>query len=255
MTTLFNLTYYSFLACGAAALLAFLYIIAQTPRLTGKLKLLAILNLLVCAVSAALHFYYFTRLQPLAASAAGISDMASALTENPLAVRYAYWMATTMILILMFPLLMGWERVGSRFALKLAIADAAMIATGYLGEQSTLGGAGLTFSAFVWFSVSGTLWLYLAASILLVMHRLPSAETIPPQRDALGYMFFFFLVGWAIFPAGFLYAIVFASDIGVVLRELTVNIGDIVNKVMWGVLVVYAAREIARAAASAEPAA
>lgn len=248
MTTLFNLTHFSFLACGVAALLASLYILAQTPYLKGKLRLLALLNLAVCAVSAVLHFYYFTRLQPLAGGAASLADMASALTENPLAVRYGYWMATTMMLIVMFPLLMGWERVGSGFALRLVLADAAMIATGYLGEQSTLGGAGLTPAAFVWFTVSGMLWLYLAASILLELRRLPSAETIPPQRDALGYMFFFFLVGWAIFPAGFLYAIVFESGIGVVLRELTVNIGDIVNKIMWGILVVYAAREIARAA-------
>jgi hypothetical protein len=247
MTTLFNLTHYSFLACGVLALLASVYILSQTPYLSGKLRTLAILNLVVCAVSAVLHFYYFTRLQPLSAGAAGLSDMASALTENPLAVRYAYWMATTMMLIVMFPLLMGWDRVGRKFALRLVLADAAMIATGYLGEQATLGGAGLTLAAFVWFSVSGTLWLYLAASILLELRRLPSAETIPPQRDALGYMFFFFLVGWAIFPAGFLYAIVFQSGIGVLLRELTVNIGDIVNKIMWGVLVVYAAREIARA--------
>jgi hypothetical protein len=32
-----------------------------------------------------------------------------------------------------------------------------------------------------------------------------------------------------------------------VLRELTVNIGDIVNKVIWGVLVVWAAAEISKA--------
>jgi hypothetical protein len=57
-------------------------------------------------------------------------------------------------------------------------------------------------------------------------------------------MFFFFLIGWMIFPAGFFYAIVFDPDVGVVLRELTVNIGDIVNKVIWGMLVVYTAVEI-----------
>lgn len=247
MTTLFNLTYYSFLACGLAAFCAVVYFLVQTPRLTGRLRLLAVLNIVICTASCALHLYFFTRLHPLAAGASGITDMAAAITELPLIVRYAYWLATTLLLILMFPLLIGFERVSVWFAVQLALIDAGMIVTGYLGEHSTLAGAGLNMSALIWFTVSGLLWLSMTASIFLVLRRLPSAELIPAQRDALVYMFFFFLIGWAIFPAGFFYAIVFDSGVGVVLREFTVNIGDIVNKVMWGVLVVYAAGEISKA--------
>lgn len=246
MSTLFNLTYFSFLACGLAALFALVYFVTQTPRLAGRLRLLALLNILICGVSCILHLYFFTRLQPLAAGAAGLEEMASAIGELPLLVRYGYWMATTMMLILMFPLLMGLERVGMPFAIKLALTDAAMIATGYLGEQATQTAGGLSVTGITWFSISGLLWLYMTLSIFLVLRSLPSDELIPAQRDALVYMFFFFLIGWAIFPAGFLYAIVFDSGVGVVLREFTVNIGDIVNKVMWGMLVVYAAREISK---------
>lgn len=248
MNTLFHLTYFSFLFCGLAAGIAVLYFLSQTPHLQRRLRSLAILNIIICGVSCVLHLYFFSRLQPLAGGAANITEMASAISELPLSVRYAYWLATTALLIIMFPLLIGPEHVGPRFALQLVLIDAAMIITGYLGEHSTLGGQGANLYAFAWFTLSGLLWLAMTASLFQALRRLPSDRLIPAQRDALVYMFFLFLIGWAIFPAGFFYAIVFQTGAGVVLRELTVNIGDIVNKVIWGVLVVYAAREISREA-------
>ena len=249
MTTLFNLTYFSFLTCGVAALAAVMYFLTQLPHLTGRLRLLALLNVGICTVSSVLHFYFFTRLQPLTAGTAGIAEMTSAISSLPLALRYAYWLATTLVLISMFPLLMGLERVGMTFLRNLVLTDAGMIITGYLGEYASHGHVAgtLPLLGLFWFTVSGLLFFYLTISIFLVLRRLPGNEMVPTQRDALAYMFFFFLIGWAIFPAGFFYALVFDPGVGVVLRELTVNVGDIVNKVIWGVLVVYAAVEIGKA--------
>lgn len=247
MLTLFNLTYFSFLICGLAALAAIVYFLTQVPHLVGQLRLLAVLNILVCAASGALHLYFFTSLQPLAADVSGLDEMTAVIDRLPLTMRYGYWLVTTALLVLMFPLLMGLERVGRKFAIKLLLIDAGMIVTGYLGEHSVLAGAGLTLQAMFWFATSGLLWFYLSFSIFMMMRRVPGDDLIPVQRDALAYMFFFFLIGWAIFPAGFLYAIVFDSGVGVVLREFTVNIGDLVNKVIWGALVIYAAREISAA--------
>jgi hypothetical protein len=253
MTTLFNLTYFSFLTCGLAALAAVMYFLTQLPQLTGRLRLLTLLNVGICTVSSVLHFYFFTRLQPLTAGTAGVAEMTSAIGALPLVLRYAYWLATTLVLISMFPLLMGLERVGMPFLRNLALTDVGMICTGYLGESATHAhvGEGLPLFGLFWFTVSGLLFAYMTISIFEVLRRLPGSEMVPAQRDALAYMFFFFLIGWSIFPAGFFYALVFDPGVGVVLREFTVNIGDIVNKVIWGVLVVYAAVEIAKAERSA----
>ncbi|MBK1693591.1 hypothetical protein CKO09_02395 [Chromatium weissei] len=246
MTTLFNLTYFSFLVCGIAGLGAVVYFFTQIPQLTGRLKLLAFLNVGICAVSSILHFYFFTQLQSFTAGAAGVAEMTAAISALPLALRYTYWLVTTMVLISMFPLLMGLERVGIPFLRILLLTDAAMILTGYLGEHSTLThmGEGLPFLGLFWFTISGLLFSYLTFSIFQVLRRLSVDDMGTTQRDALAYMFFFFLIGWMIFPAGFFYALVFDPDVGVILRELTVNIGDIVNKVIWGMLVVYTAVEI-----------
>lgn len=248
MTTLFNLTYFSFLACGLASVLAVFYCLVQAPRLSGQLRLLALLNIIVCAASGVLHLYFFMHLQPVVAGAgvASVNEMASAIGDLPLIVRYGYWMATTSMLIIMFPLLMGLERVGLAFAIKLVMIDVAMIATGYLGERSILAGDGVNLAALTWLTISGMLWMAMSYYIFRALRALPGKELIPVQRDALIYMFFFFLIGWAIFPAGFFYAMVFDSGIGVLLREFTVNLGDLVNKVLWGFLVVHAATEISK---------
>ncbi len=263
MSTLFDLTYFSYLACGLAALGAVVYFVTQLPRLTGRLRLLALLNVGICTASGLLHFWFFARMQPLA-SAGGAAAMTDAIASLPLILRYTYWLATTLVLISMFPLVMGLERVGMKFLKTLALTDAGMILTGYLGESAshaysaTGSGTGLPLLGLFWFTVSGLLFGYLTISVLQRLRGIPGESMVPAQRDALAYMFFFFLIGWSIFPAGFFYALVFDPSVGVILREFTVNIGDLVNKVIWGMLVVYAAVEIAQAesrtSASGEPA-
>ncbi len=169
------------------------------------------------------------------------------LVEFPLAVRYGYWLVTTVLLIVMFPLLIGVKRVGIRFVLNLALADAAMITSGYLGEQSMLAAGEATSVSLLCFAIGVSLWMYMLVSIYRVLRGLPSSELIPAQRDTLGYMYFFVLIGWTIYPAGYFHTVLFEQGIGVVLREFTFNLGDIVNKVIWGLLVVHAAREVSRA--------
>jgi hypothetical protein len=248
MSTLFDLTYFSYLACGLAALGAVMYFLTQLPRLNGRLRLLALLNVGICTASGLLHFYFFARVQPLA-GAGGAAAMTSTIASFPLILRYAYWLATTLVLISMFPLVMGLERVGMGFLKTLALTDAGMIITGYLGESAShaYGGAGLPLLGLFWFTLSGLLFSYLTISLFQRLQGMPGDSMVAAQRDALAYMFFFLLIGWSIFPAGFFYALVFDPSVGVILREFTVNIGDLVNKVIWGMLVVYAAVEIAQA--------
>lgn len=243
MITLLNMTYFSFLFVSLAALGACIYFLSEVPKLEPRFKGLAYLNFIICIASGLLHIYYFSQLT-VATSPSDAGPFVGTLTQFPLWGRYAFWLVTTVMLILMFPLLMGVERVGPVFVTQLVLADMAMISTGYLGEQAVGASGGLSQQAMFWFGVSSLFFAFLLWSILRAMQRIPGSDMLPVQRDALGYMFFFFLVGWSIFPAGFFYAVVFPSDVGIVLREFTVNIGDIVNKIVWGIVVVYAASDI-----------
>ncbi len=246
MATLFDLTYFSFLFCSLAAFLAVVYFFTQLPKIEPGLRLLVALNIIICSLSSLLHLYYFMSLEPLVSSGAEMPTLVQALVEFPLAVRYGYWMIATVLLVITFPLLIGVERVGKRFVLNLALADAGMIAAGFVGEQLMLDAGEATTMSLFWFALGMALWIYMLVSIYRVLRKLPSGELIPAQRDTLGYMFFFILVGWTIYPVGYFYAIIFDQGVGVVLREFTFNLGDIVNKIIWGLLVVYTAREISR---------
>jgi hypothetical protein len=254
MTTLFTLTYFSFIFCSLAAFFAVVYFISQLPRIDGKLRLLVLLNVIICGISAAVHLYYFASLQPLVSGGAETSALIRTLVEIPLSVRYGYWLVTTVLLIVMFPLLIGVERVGVQFVYKLALADAAMIMAGYVGERSMATAGEATTVSLVWFAIGILLWVYMLIAIYRVLRKLPSNELIPAQRDTLGYMFFFILIGWTIYPGGYFHAVLFDPGVGAVLRELTFNLGDLVNKVIWGLLVIYAAREITRAARATQQA-
>lgn len=246
MSTLFNLTYFSFLFCALAAFLAVFYFITQIRGLRPPLRLLAYLNILICSASCALHAYYSLSLQPLVGGGAATAELVTALADFPLGLRYGYWLTTTVMLIIMFPLLMGVKRVGLGFVFNLALADAGMIVAGYFGERLRLESGALTVVELRWFALGMVLWVYMLVSIFVALRRLPSRELVPVQRDTLGYMYFFILLGWTIYPAGYFYTIVFGPGVGVVLREFTFNLGDIVNKIIWGLMVIYAAREISR---------
>ena len=248
MNTLFDITYYSFLFSSVAAFIAVLYFFAQFPRVDRTLRILVSLNILICGIASAQHLYYFMALQPIVSSGAEPMALARSFIDLPLYVRYADWLITTVLAVVMFPILIGIERVGSRFLVNLAVADGVMISAGYIGEQSMIAAGTATPLSFLCFGIGVSLWLYMLVSIYRVLRRLPSGELIPAQRDTLGYMFFFISIGWTIYPAGYFHAVIFDQGVGLMLREFTFNLGDIVNKIIWGLLVIHAAREVSRAA-------
>lgn len=244
MLGMISLTYYSYLFCSGAAVAAVLYFIIQTPRLQRSFRLLAVLNILICGFSAVLHFYYFNTLQPGMDAGAPPEALIRTITQLPLEIRYSYWLITTVMLIIMFPLLIGLSKVGPAFLVQLAAADAGMIIAGYFGERSMLAAGEVTNTAMVLFLVGVGLWLFMLITIYTALRRLPSGEIPPPLRDTLAYMYFFILLGWTIYPAGYFHGVFFEENIGIVLREFTFNLGDIVNKIIWGLLVVSAARTV-----------
>lgn len=244
MSGIIYLTYYSYLLCSGAALLAVLYFFTQIPALKPGYRVLAFLNIAVCGFSTLLHFYYFTSMGSAFEGGVNAAATLSVIGGHPLELRYAYWLICTVMLVTMFPLLIGLEKVGSRFLVQLALADAAMIICGFIGERDILAHGEMTLLAIILFVVGCLFWIYMLVQIFLVLRRLPSGDLTPPQRDTLAYMAFFVLVAWSIYPIGYFNTTFFDQAAGTVLREFTFNLGDIVNKIIWGIMVVTAARKV-----------
>ena len=244
MTGMVGLTFYSYLFCSIASVLAVVYFFLQVPALKNNYRILAYMNIGVCGFSALLHFYYFNIMNAAMPEGLDPQGAVAAISAHPLEVRYFYWLVCTVLLVSMFPLLIGLDKVGIGFLGRLAAADAGMIICGFFGETSVNQAGQMTTSGIILFAIGCALWVYMIITIFLVLRRLPSGDLTPPQRDTLAYMFFFILLAWSIYPIGYFHVVYFQETAGIVLREFTFNLGDIVNKVIWGLMVVTAARKV-----------
>lgn len=148
--------------------------------------------------------------------------------DFPTAVRYIDWLLTTPLLLLTFPILLGLAGESVKVYLQLILLDVAMIVLAFVAEISPVG--------------SGNWWLFFALSclcevailgVLFVSLRTAIREAPAELATALRLARLFVLIGWAIYPVGFLLAL---GGNGAA-RELIYNVADVVNKVGFGLVV------------------
>lgn len=148
--------------------------------------------------------------------------------DFPTAVRYIDWLLTTPLLLLTFPLLLGLASESVKVFLQLVLLDVAMIVLAFVAEISPVG--------------SSNWWLFFALSCLcevgilgVLFFSLRTAIHEAPEElaAALQVARLFVLIGWAVYPIGFLLAL---GGNGAT-RELIYNVADVVNKVGFGLVV------------------
>jgi len=145
----------------------------------------------------------------------------------PTALRYIDWLFTTPLLLIKFPLLLQMGDRGRKFFLQLVALDVAMIATAFVAETAPVGGT--TWWGF--FLVACVFELLIGAVLFLSMGR-AIREAPRSIASALHTMRLFILVGWAIYPIGFLMALTGAGEY----REIAYNVADVINKVGFGLV-------------------
>lgn len=156
----------------------------------------------------------------------------------PTEYRYIDWVITTPLMLIKFPLLLQLGEKGKKLVTQLVVLDLFMIATAYIAEVSPIG--------------SGTWWGFFLVACLaelaivgILYFRMRDAILDAPQpiAKAVRLMRAFILVGWAIYPIGFLMAL--AGDNGGALRELFYNVADVINKVGFGLVAYQGIKAIA----------
>lgn len=144
----------------------------------------------------------------------------------PTALRYVDWLFTTPLLLLKFPLLLRIKKSAGLMT-QLVVLDVIMIVTAFIAETSPLG-SGNWWGFFIVACVAelaivGVLYGQISGAI---------ADSPAPIADAARVMRLFILVGWAVYPVGFLMALGGAGEY----REIVYNISDLVNKVGFGLV-------------------
>ncbi len=164
--------------------------------------------------------------------------------DSPTFFRYVDWLLTVPLMCVEFYLIT--KKVGAKIGLlwKLIFASVVMLVTGYIGEaihpEDTV--------SWVWGLVSGLAYFYIVYLVWFGdVAKLASAST-PAVNSAVKTLGWFVLVGWAIYPLGYilgtkggLFGIEMVTDRAAAkaAMDIVYNIGDAINKIGFG-LVIYA---------------
>ena len=162
--------------------------------------------------------------------------------DSPTFFRYVDWILTVPLMCVEFYLIT--KKAGAKIGLlwKLIFASLVMLVTGYLGETiykeiSVLWGV---ISGLAYFYIAYLVWFGEVATL---------AKTAGPQvAKATNILGWFVLVGWAIYPLGYilgtpggLFGMQLVSDPAAAKKAMDIvyNIADAINKIGFG-LVIYA---------------
>ena len=164
--------------------------------------------------------------------------------DSPTFFRYVDWLLTVPLMCVEFYLIT--KKVGAKVSLlwKLIFASVVMLVTGYIGEaihpEDTI--------SWFWGAVSGAAYFYIVYLVWFGdVAKLASAST-PAVASAVKTLGWFVLVGWAIYPLGYilgtkggLFGMEMVTDRAAAKQAMDIvyNIGDAVNKIGFG-LVIYA---------------
>lgn len=164
--------------------------------------------------------------------------------ESPTFFRYVDWTLTVPLMCVEFYLIT--KKVGATQGLlwKLIAASLVMLITGYVGE-AIYGGE---TQSWVWGAISGAAYFYIAYLVWFGEVAKLAGSAGPAVAKANKTLAWFVLVGWAIYPLGYilgtkggLFGIQLVSDPKAAQASMDIiyNIGDAVNKIGFG-LVIYA---------------
>jgi len=162
--------------------------------------------------------------------------------DSPTFFRYVDWLLTVPLMCVEFYLIT--KKSGGTIGLlwKLIFASVVMLVTGYLGETI------LKEQSVLWGVISGAAYFYIVYLVWFGEVAKLATAASPAVAKANKTLGWFVLVGWAIYPLGYilgtpggLFGMVLVEDVAAATgaMDIVYNIGDAVNKIGFG-LVIYA---------------
>lgn len=171
---------------------------------------------------AAVHYFY-------------MRDYWAAHAESPTFFRYVDWILTVPLMCVEFFLILKVAGAKPALLWKLIAFSVIMLVTGYFGEAVFKG------SAAFWGFVSGAAYFYIVYEIWLGSAKKLAVEAGGDVLKAHKILCWFVLVGWAIYPIGYMMGTEgwYSSFMPQGNIDVAYNIADAINKIGFG-LVIYA---------------
>ncbi|MGB0777306.1 MAG: bacteriorhodopsin-like [Flavobacteriaceae bacterium] len=170
---------------------------------------------------AAVHYWY-------------MRDYWSAFGESPTFFRYVDWVLTVPLMCVEFYLILKVAGAKKSLMWRLIILSVIMLVTGYFGEVV------YRDNAWFWGLISGIAYFVIVYDIWLGSAKKLAEQSTPEVLHAHKILCWFVLVGWAIYPLGYMAGTPGWYDgiFGGISMDVIYNIGDAINKIGFG-LVVY----------------
>jgi bacteriorhodopsin len=219
---------FTFFTGYMAMLAASIFFFAERGRVAGKWKLSLLVSALITFI-AAVHYYY-------------MRDYYLTTGENPTVLRYIDWTLTVPLMCVEFFLLTKAAGAKTSLLWKLIFASVWMLVAGYIGEAFNPEGGDSTHS-FMWGFISTLGYIYILWTAWFgEVAKLAEASKDPVVKKGVRTLAWFVLVGWAIYPIGYMCMpggwLNTAFGWGSENVDLFYNIADAINKIGFG-LVVY----------------
>ena len=228
-----DFTGFTFFIGSVSMLAATVFFLVQHGQVDKKFKDFMLVAALITGI-AAVHYYY-------------MRDQWAEGLGSPTELRYVDWILTVPLMVVEFSLL---TCVGMA---KLFWLSVGMLVTGYFGESGITG----VGNAEIWGLASGLCYFWMAyevGALRVFGGGMPSGAVGEALASAKGkipaagkMLQWFVLVGWAIYPLGYM----MGTDgwysgmvSGLPLdMDIVYNIGDAINKIGFGMAVWSAARD------------
>ena len=181
---------------------------------------------------AAVHYYYMRDYNLAAHSNKELFPGG----ESPIFFRYVDWILTVPLMCVEFYLIT--KKAGAKITLlwKLIFGSVIMLVTGYFGEAVD------TEHAAIWGLISGLAYFYIVYEVWMGDVAKLSKGSTPAVQKAVGSLLKFVVIGWAIYPLGYMIGTAdgqwYSFMAGWGSMDIIYNIGDAVNKIGFG-LVIY----------------
>ena len=158
--------------------------------------------------------------------------------ESPVFFRYVDWILTVPLMCVEFYLIT--RKAGAKIGLlwQLISASLVMLITGYIGEAIY----GKETQSWIWGLISGIAYFYIVYLVWFGEVSKLAGNAGPAVAKAVKTLGWFVLVGWAIYPIGYI-AGTEGGFFGMKMfqglsMDIVYNIGDAINKIGFG-LVIY----------------
>ena len=168
--------------------------------------------------------------------------------SSPIVYRYIDWLLTVPLQIAEFYLILAAIGVASVVMFRnLMVASIVMLVAGFFGETGAwdlFGGA----STEIWWAIGMAGWIYIVYEIFKGSINDAAQKASESVQFAFNSMRWIVLVGWAIYPIGYMMGNDMIPGFDMDDMNIIYNLADLVNKTAFGMMVWYAATMDTKAA-------